>query len=89
MHEPCQCLIPLGAKRIREVANLTESKNLHTPVYGVKEFVRLYVTNFDPNYLATGQTEWAEIFFRKSMAKTHISIFLFVHKGADRAGAND
>ena len=45
----------------REVANLTERKNLHTPVYGVKEFVCLSVTNFDPNYL-TGRTEWAEIF---------------------------
>ena len=29
----------------REVANLTE-KNTHTPVYGVKEFVCLSVTNF-------------------------------------------
>ena len=27
----------------REVANLTEIKNLHTPVYGVKEFVCLSV----------------------------------------------
>ena len=27
----------------REVANLTERKNLHTPVYGVKEFVCLSV----------------------------------------------
>ena len=26
-----------------EVANLTGRKNLHTTVYGVKEFVRLYV----------------------------------------------
>ena len=28
----------------REVANLSERKNLHTPVYGVKEFVRPSVT---------------------------------------------
>ena len=45
----------------REVANLTERKNPHTPVYGVKEFVCLSVTKFDPN-LRTGRTEWAEIF---------------------------
>ena len=25
----------------REVANLTERKNPHTPVYGVKEFVKI------------------------------------------------
>ena len=31
-------IIPLRAKREREVANLTE-KNPHTPVYSVKEFV--------------------------------------------------
>ena len=47
----------------REVANLTERKNTHTPVYGVKEFVGLSVgpsvTNFDPNYFRTGRTEWA------------------------------
>ena len=38
----------------REVANLTDIKNLHTPVYGVKEFVCLSVClsviNFDLNY---------------------------------------
>ena len=31
-------------------------------VYGVKEFVRLSVVNFVPNYLRIGKTEWAEIF---------------------------
>ena len=40
----------------REVANLTEGKNRHTPLYGVKEFVCLSFTNFDPNYLRTGRT---------------------------------
>ena len=30
--------MPLRAKRVREVANLTERKNQHTPVYGVKDF---------------------------------------------------
>ena len=29
----------------REVANLTERKNTHTPVYGVKKFVSLSVCN--------------------------------------------
>ena len=54
--------IPLRAKQVREVANLTERKNLHTPVYGVKEFVCLSVSlslclsviNFDHNFLRTG-----------------------------------
>ena len=34
---------PHKSKASREVANLTERKNLHTPVYGVKEFVSLSV----------------------------------------------
>ena len=45
----------------REVANLTERKNPHTPGYGVKEFVCLSVAKFDPNYLRIGKTEWAEM----------------------------
>ena len=48
---------PPASEASREVANLTERKNTHTPVYGVKEFVCLSVTNFDPNYLGTGRTE--------------------------------
>ena len=44
----------------KEVANSIERKNLHTPVYGVKEFVCLSVTKFDPNYIRTGKTEWAK-----------------------------
>ena len=35
---------PLASEASREVANLTERKNPHTPVYGVKEFVCLSVT---------------------------------------------
>ena len=34
-------LYPPVSEASREVANLTETKNPHTPVYGVKEFVRL------------------------------------------------
>ena len=45
---------PPASKASTEVANLTERKNTHTPVYGVKEFVCpsvcLSVTKFDPNY---------------------------------------
>ena len=43
-----------------------KEKNPQTPLYGVKEFVCLSFTNFDPNYLGTGRTEWAE---RISLAK--------------------
>ena len=35
---------PPPSEASREVANLTERKNLQTPVYGVKEFV-CYVLN--------------------------------------------
>ena len=52
---------PPVSEASREVANSTKRKNPLTPVYGVKEFVRLSVclsvTNFDPNYLRTGKTE--------------------------------
>ena len=34
---------PPASKANREEANLTERKNPHTPVYGVKEFVHLSV----------------------------------------------
>ena len=34
---------PPVSEASREVVNLTERKNLHTPVYGVKEFVCLSV----------------------------------------------
>ena len=44
-----QVLYPPASEASREVANLTERKNLHIPVYGVKEFFRLSVC--DPNYL--------------------------------------
>ena len=38
-------LYPLSpaSKASRKVANVTERKNLHTPLYGVKEFVCLSV----------------------------------------------
>ena len=47
---------PPASEASREVENLTWRKNLSPPlVYGVKEFVRLSVTNFDLNYLRTGE----------------------------------
>ena len=62
-------VIPLPASR--EVANLTERKFPQAPVYGVKEYVCLSVTKFDPIIsglskqnglnLGTGRTEWAVI----------------------------
>ena len=38
----CTCY-PSASQASREVANLTERKNPHTPVYGVKEFVHMSV----------------------------------------------
>ena len=37
---------PPASEASREVTNLTERKNPHTPVSGVKEFVCLSVTDF-------------------------------------------
>ena len=69
---------PPASKGSREVANLTERKKSTYPVYGIKEFVCLSVLNFDPKYLRTGWTEWAQNFFLTSMAKTCVSkIFIF------------
>ena len=59
---------PLASEARREVANLIERKNPITPAYGVNEFVHLSVT--DPNYLGTGQTEWAEFFLGHLWQKT-------------------
>ena len=43
----------------KEVTNLTERKNPHTPVYGVCLSV-CQLQTFEPNYLRTGKTEWAK-----------------------------
>ena len=71
-------IIPLRAKQVREVAILTERKNPHTPVYSVKKFVCLFVTKFNPNYLRTGKTEWAEIFFDIYGKKVCLKIFCYL-----------
>ena len=67
-------LYPPASKASREVANLTERKNPHTPVYGDKEF--LSVCCFDPNYLRTGRTEWAEIVFRTKPSNKSLHVWL-------------
>ena len=43
--------------------------------------------NFDPNYLRTGRTEWAEIFFGHLWQQDRSQNFLFVQKVAGRARA--
>ena len=74
---------PPASEASREVANLTWRKNPHTPLYCVKEYVCLSVTNFDLNYLRTGKIERAEIFFRKPLQKSlHVwvlELFSFIH----------
>ena len=69
---------PPASKASREVANLTERKNPHTPVYDVKEFVCVCpsVINFDPTYLGLAKRNGKKILG-----------LLFVCKGAGRAGA--
>ena len=54
---------PPANKVSREVANLTERKNPNTPVFGVKEFVCLSFTNFDPNYPAVVAWNVMVLFF--------------------------
>ena len=47
----CRILLSPASEASREVANLTERKNQHTPIYGVKNLsICLSVTKFDPNY---------------------------------------
>ena len=75
------------SKASRKLANLTERKNPHTPVNDVKKFVRLSVTNFDPNYLGTGRREWAEKFLGHLWQNECCQKILFVRKAANRAGA--
>ena len=70
---------PPTSKARREVANLTEKKNPHTPVNGVKEFVCLSLVNFDPNHLKTGRTEGAENKFA-TLAARAVFVGLFLLK---------
>ena len=66
----------------REVANLTERKNPHTPVYGVKEFVCLSVCmlqTLTPIFSGPAKQNGLKK-FRTSVAKTHVSNFyIYVH----------
>ena len=74
----------------REVANLTERK-IHTPKYGVKEFVCwsvcLSVTNFDLYYLWTGRIKWSEIFLEHLCQKAMSQNYGFPWQGVIKAGA--
>ena len=68
---------PPASEASREVANLTERKNTHPPVHGVKELVCLSVMNFDLNYLRTGKIGWADIFWGISLSKRVVPNFFF------------
>ena len=86
-HFSCIANYPPAREASREAENLTERKNQHTPVYGLKEFVHLSVIKFDTNYLRTGKTKWAEIFLEHLWRTAMSPNFLFVPKVAVRAGA--
>ena len=61
---------PPASEASMKVANLTERKNLHTPVYGAKEFVCLSVCMWSTlTGIISGLAEQTEaaIFFRQSM----------------------
>ena len=73
-----QNVYPAASEASREMANLTWRKNPHTPIYGVKEFVCLSVTNFDHIYLSTGEIELAEIFLGYLVTKCCPKFFFFV-----------
>ena len=61
-----QMFIPLQAKRVGRQKKST-NKNLS---------VCLSVTNFDSNYLGTGQTEWAEIFLEHLPKTPYLNFFV-------------
>ena len=69
-----QIFLSPASEANRELANLTERK-VHTHPYMVSKNlsvclpVCLSVTNFDLNYIRTGEIEWAEIFFWISLSK--------------------
>ena len=47
---------------------------MHSPIYGVKELLCLSVINNDPNYLRTGETEWAK---KHNIAKKKYQYFQY------------
>ena len=72
----------------REVANLTGRKNPHTPVYGVKEFVCLYVCyKLWPQLSWDWQNRMSWNFWRHLWKNKFSQKNLFVCKVASRAGA--
>ena len=71
-------IIPLRAKQ-KQVGGCKfkcKKKSVYL-VHGVKEFACLSVTNFDLNYLRTGEIEWAEIFGGISLSKRVVPNFFF------------
>ena len=73
----------LASKGSREVANLTETQNLLTTVYGVKKIVCLSVTNSDLNYLRTGEKNQLNFFWDIYVKKCCPNFFS--HQGAVKA----
>ena len=59
----------------RELANLTWRKNPHTRIWCQR--ICLSVTNFDLNYLRTGEIELAKILYKISLSKSHFPSFFF------------
>ena len=53
-----QSLYPPASKVSREVANLTEEKNPHTPVYGVKQFIFFWQSMGTQNGNFTKDYKW-------------------------------
>ena len=62
---------PPASEASKEVANLTERKNPHTPIWcqRICLSVCLSITHFDLNSLRTGEIEWAEIFLGMSLSR--------------------
>ena len=63
---------PIGSEARREVANLTERKNLHIPVCGLKEFVCLSVCMYVTKYFFTLFTKNGEIGLVRHCFKTEV-----------------
>ena len=53
-------IYPTASEASREVENFDWRKKHTLTRILCQNFVRLSVTNFDPNYLRTGRIEWAE-----------------------------
>ena len=77
------CYSP-ASEASRQVANLTERKNPHTPIYGDKEFVCLWST-LTPIVLGLVKQNGPKKILGHLWQKAMSQIFLFVRKVAGRA----